>query len=98
MGDYPLWLYISKNSKVYFFNKITGVYRVLNESASHSKNVSKSVEFIRSSYELRTYFANLYNIPFNKEFNENESYISCAFNKCYRKEICCLCLIFNFVT
>lgn len=35
MGDLPLWLYMYKKSKVYFFPKVTGVYRVLKQSASH---------------------------------------------------------------
>ena len=61
MGDYPMWLYFSHESKMKFFDKVTGVYRVLEESASHSVDVEKQLEFSSSSYNISKYFAELYN-------------------------------------
>ena len=87
MGDYPMWLYLSYKSKIHFFNKQTAVYRVLSESASHSKDVSKSVSFFKSYYEIRSFFANKYNARFDEKYNENEVYISFAFAKSCREAL-----------
>lgn len=56
MGDYPMWLWMSKNSKLYFMNEITGVYRILDESASHSKSIDKYMEFYKSCKEIQYFF------------------------------------------
>lgn len=60
MGDLPAWLWFFKNSKVYYLNKTTTMYRVLRNSASHSTDVSKQLAFSNSSYEIREFFANKY--------------------------------------
>lgn len=49
MGDYPMWLFISKRSRIHCLPEITSYYRVLDESASHSRNVAKKVAFFSSS-------------------------------------------------
>ena len=77
MGDLPLWLFIFKNSNVKFLNQETCVYRVLKESASHSVSIEKQKRFRQGSFEIRNYFAEIYN---NKdlltkfELNENFNY------------------------
>lgn len=53
MGDYPMWLFFSLNSKIYFFEKVTSSYRVLPESASHSRNLRKRLQFIKGLYLVR---------------------------------------------
>ena len=62
MGDYPMWLYFSHESKVKFFDKTTAVYRVLENSASHSVDVEKQFRFEKSNREIRQFYANKYNI------------------------------------
>lgn len=57
MGDYPLWLYINTICKSHFDDRIYGVYRVLEESASHSDNYMKNYRFLKSSLEIQKYFA-----------------------------------------
>ena len=64
MADFPLWLYISYYSKIKFFSQVTGVYRILGESASHSSDINKNIDFILSSYSIKKYFA--------KNFNQNK--------------------------
>jgi len=64
MVDLPLWLYISYYSKIKFFSQVTGVYRILGESASHSSDINKNIDFILSSYSIKKYFA--------KNFNQNK--------------------------
>ncbi|WP_286031714.1 glycosyltransferase [Phocaeicola coprophilus] len=64
MGDYPLWLWLSYNSKLYFMNEITGVYRVLPQSASHELSRIKVLPFRINSIKISLYFARLYSVPY----------------------------------
>lgn len=61
MGDYPMWLYFIHVSKVKFFDEITGVYRVLENSASHSTNVLKQINFLKSTYDIKEFFVSFFN-------------------------------------
>lgn len=62
MGDYPLWLFISQMSNVKFFDKVTSVYRILSDSASHSDNVEKMMKFRKSGYSIRKFFSEKYSV------------------------------------
>ena len=66
MGDYPKWLYISKNMRIHYLGLVAGVYRVLPESASHSKSIEKQLAFLKSTYDIRRFFANQYLIESEK--------------------------------
>ena len=57
MGDYPWLLYVSYYSKLHFIPKTTGVYRVLENSASHSADAQKEAEFEISTFEVKRFFA-----------------------------------------
>ncbi len=61
MGDLPLCLWFIKNSNILMIPKITSVYRVLKESASHSEDESKIKSFKQSSFDIREFFARKYN-------------------------------------
>ena len=66
MGDFPLWLFISHESKIFFFNKTIAVYRILEESASHSKCPDKKIAFGKSGVDIKFFFYQLYtNIPYD---------------------------------
>lgn len=60
LGDVPTWLYFFKFSKIFFLKDVTGVYRILNESASHSNNFGKRISFINSAFNCRAYMAERY--------------------------------------
>lgn len=60
MQDYPLWLEISRITKIKYLNQITAVYRILNESASHSKNIYKQFSFNINTYKIKLYFIEKY--------------------------------------
>lgn len=60
MGDYPLWLYIVGKSKVHFINECTTVYRVLENSASHSIDCRRMIDFYLSANSISKYFAEYY--------------------------------------
>lgn len=60
MGDLPMWLYISQFSKIYYINEVTSVYRVLEESASQSKNINKLFDFEDSITDMKMFFLEKY--------------------------------------
>lgn len=61
LGDYPLWLSISLKTKTGFINEKTAIYRVLEESASHSKDINREINIHRSVINIKRYFALKYN-------------------------------------
>lgn len=61
MGDKPLWLWISLNSKIFFMNEVLGVYRILPDSASHTRDFKKWLDFIISACDISFYFLKLAN-------------------------------------
>ena len=63
MGDYPLWIKISHDSKIHFFDEVFGVYRILKNSASHSEDFSKRIAFQKSKTDISNYFCKVYNLP-----------------------------------
>lgn len=58
MIDYPCWLYIAKHSRIKFFSESLATYRILNESASHSKSIQKMIMFNKSCLAIRTILSN----------------------------------------
>lgn len=60
MGDYPMWLWISLHSKVHFLEDVTATYRITPESASHSTNVQKLIDFQESVHDVRRFFITNY--------------------------------------
>lgn len=65
LGDYPMWLYLSHESKVKFLNIDTGVYRVLTESASHSRVKQNYISMIRDHISISTLFIEYFKYPIN---------------------------------
>ncbi|MDR1005490.1 MAG: glycosyltransferase [Bacteroidales bacterium] len=57
MGDYPLWLFISRHSKIGYINDCTGVYRVLDKSMSHFTDMAKQFAFHLSAWKVSEFFA-----------------------------------------
>lgn len=63
MGDLPMWLYFAKNSSLGFIPECTGVYRVLENSASHFSSQRDLLKFQLNSIEIIKYYLKKYNIP-----------------------------------
>lgn len=59
-GDYSLWLFASTKGQAKYLPIVSAVYRILEESASHSKDISKLVAFEESVSKCRLYFLNKY--------------------------------------
>ena len=60
MGDKPMWLWYSQNSKIRYLQDITSCYRILDNSASHSGNYFKMQKFNLSALEIQIYFIQKY--------------------------------------
>lgn len=61
LGDLPLFLWFAHHGGIHFINEIVGVYRVLDESASHSKNPSKQEIFLTDVMNIKLLFDQKYN-------------------------------------
>ena len=76
VGDLPLFLYISKHSKVKYFNYSTGVYRILKESITHPVSLKKRAEFLKGLYNIELFFAEKFNCS-----SETKEYIIKNYNE-----------------
>ena len=63
MGDYPRWIWFSHESRIKYIPLVTGVYRVLASSASHSSDINKQIRFSQSAIEIRRFFEGYFNVP-----------------------------------
>ena len=61
MGDKPLWLWMAKHSKLFYIPELLGVYRIVQNSASHQTNIEKKLYFTKCNYELCQYFDQRFN-------------------------------------
>jgi glycosyltransferase involved in cell wall biosynthesis len=60
MGDLPFWLYLSTDYKVNYQEDITSVYRVVEESASNTRDLDKMIRFDESVKEVKLFFLEKY--------------------------------------
>jgi glycosyltransferase involved in cell wall biosynthesis len=56
LSDYPIWLWVSLKSKIKLLNEVTGVYRILNESASQSIDPGRKVVFVENVKKQALFF------------------------------------------
>lgn len=72
MGDSPLWKYMAFHSKIKFLPDYTAVYRVLPESASHSRDYKRRIDFVKSGCDVQLYFIQRYmnNIADKKKYEK----------------------------
>lgn len=61
VGDLPLLLEISSNSKIKKLKESTAVYRVLPKSASHGFNFNQQIEFQKKILEIQLYYMKKHN-------------------------------------
>ena len=62
MGDYPMWLWFAHESKIKFVNEVTGVYRILQNSASHNMDFREKEKFVHSVFSIKQFFMEKYNL------------------------------------
>lgn len=76
MGDLPLWIYLSLQGKFKYMHDKTTAYRVLQESASHSKDKEKMISFITNTRDILLYFNRQYDIEVPERVIEKRYYKS----------------------
>ena len=96
MGDLPICLWFIKNSKIHLIPKVTAMYRVLSESASHSNDTQKMAAFNQSIYDIREYFAKKYDdMELLHQFDINNK-INIAWKERHRNEFLTLYKEFRY--
>ena len=65
MGDLPLWIEFASVCKIKYLPEITAKYRVLEESASHKKNIDDEISFLKNALDCRLYYAEKFHIDHN---------------------------------
>lgn len=60
LGDYPMWIYMSKKMKVKFLPDITAVYRKREESMSNTNNLDKQFFIEKQKHLIRNFFKNYF--------------------------------------
>lgn len=83
MGDYPCWLWLSYYYDVHFMDKVTGVYRLLPESSSHSSTINRTLEFHKSGFQIQMFFSNLFAVDPETKSNLYNNHIK------DRVRVCC---------
>ena len=81
MGDYPQWVEMSRLCKIHYMPDVTCVYRVLENSASHSTNSLRSYKFNADVWRIRHYFVKKYDVKhlyelINKEYKCRTAYVN----------------------
>ncbi|WP_455584552.1 glycosyltransferase [Bacteroides sp.] len=61
-GTYEMLLHILKSSKIYFLDEVTTVYRVLENSASHSTSYAARYKRAKGIYDIQRKFINEYSV------------------------------------
>jgi len=59
-GDYPLWLEISLRTKIGYIDGSFATYRILEESAAHTRNFKEKLKMYKNSYDMRFYYVKNY--------------------------------------
>lgn len=91
MGDYPMWLWIAFHYEIMFLPEETTVYRVLEESASHSQNLQKQEKFTLSIIDIMLFYIDKFKISPTQEHLESinqfyyELYDKYMHEGCYKK-------------
>jgi len=60
MIDFPIWLEILNQGKIGYIDEALATYRILYESASHSKDAEKLLNFFKSFYDIKFFFITKY--------------------------------------
>jgi glycosyltransferase involved in cell wall biosynthesis len=78
IGDCPLLIWFIQNSKIYFIDEFSGVYRILVNSAVHKTSFEESIKVTHDSYDIRLFFVNLYNLSEFKNIIDDYRNLSLA--------------------
>ena len=89
LGDYILWLLIAGKSKIGYINESTAVYRIRDNSASHSDELEGFLKFHKSVYKAILFFSSYYDRLLErkkyKQILKKSILIYCASKKKYKQ-------------
>jgi glycosyltransferase involved in cell wall biosynthesis len=77
-GDTALYIWFYQNSKIYFIDEITGIYRRVSGSASHPRSYEGRIKFHEQLYRMRIFYIELYHIPELKTAIDDMKFLSYA--------------------
>ena len=60
LSDIALWMDITYHSKAYYFNEVFATYRLLNESASRTKDWKKKMYYHQSLFQIKLHYIKKY--------------------------------------
>jgi hypothetical protein len=66
MGDLPMWLFLAQYGAIYRMPDYTGVYRILETSASHYKSFIEQYDFLLEGFRIRLWFNNKYKLSYKR--------------------------------
>lgn len=69
MGDYPLVIWFSINSKIHMIKKETAIYRILEKSACHFEKFEDLLKFYESTDQMLDFFKDKYNLLYKMPNN-----------------------------
>lgn len=72
LGDAPLWIQLMHDSPIKLLPDVTTTYRILDESASHSRKYINQIEFLMGALRCRKFFADKYGYIDVSHFLEKE--------------------------
>lgn len=75
MSDKPLWIEVSRFSKIHYLPIVTAKYRILESSASHG-SFDKLVKFLNCSADISDYYADKFGVHI-EEREQSKSYHEC---------------------
>ncbi len=75
MSDKPLWIEVSRFSKIHYLPIVTAKYRILESSASHG-SFDKLVKFLNCSADISDYYADKFGVHIEKR-EKSKSYHEC---------------------
>ena len=85
MGDFPMWVEISRISKVRYLSVITSSYRQLLNSASHSVDIQEIQAFHESALNIKLYYKDKYNLHFKID-SAFSIFYGTMVKECYQKK------------
>ncbi len=60
VGDTPIWMDLAMHSNVRYIDESMAVRRIIEESASQTKNITKKINFIKSVFSARMHYIDKY--------------------------------------
>lgn len=76
MGDLPFWLFMSRLGKFKYLEEKTTSYRILQESASHSKNKNNVILFLSNAKDILLLFNELYKFNISTDIIHKRHYLA----------------------